>query len=152
MSQTHKRRTLQTLSCPHAVQLGCPHATPARSRWLRSTCVLACRCTARFRALLLLLGSIGIAGFCVAGVGFVTSFLSEAQYLLGVIGSLGAFAASVVIAHLGDPYELQRNECRRAAAARTLPPEPVLSQRVTTSVTRSATETLRGPESRPIMH
>jgi hypothetical protein len=80
--------------------------------------VLACRCTARFRALLVLLGSAGIAGFCGAGLGFATGRLSEAQYLAAVAASLCVFCASVLIAHLGDPYELRRSECQRAKLPR----------------------------------
>jgi hypothetical protein len=85
-----------------------------RSHWLRITCVLACRCTERFRALLVLLGSAGIAGFCGSGLGFAVGRLSEAQYLAGVASSLCVFATSVLIAYLGDPYELQRSECQHA--------------------------------------
>lgn len=108
----------------------CPHAPagPSRSRsqWLR----LACRCTERFRALLVLLGSAGIAGFCITALGFAIGRLSEAQYLVGVAGSLCVFATSVLIAHLGDPYELQRSECQRATAP---------ARRMTMSVARVRT-------------
>jgi hypothetical protein len=132
MSHLNQRRTLQTVACAHALQAGCPRAPLAhagqpnnRSHWLRVTCALACRCTARFRALLVLLGVAGITGFCAAGVGFFTGWLSESQYLAWVAGSLGVFAASVAIAHLGDPYELKRNECRRAFVPQPPPVEPV---------------------------
>jgi hypothetical protein len=96
-----------------------------RSQWLRSTCAIACRCTERYRALLLLFGCAGIAGFCASSLGFFTGWLSEAQYLASVAGSLGMFAASVVIAYLGDPYELKRSECQRAFAMQALPVQPV---------------------------
>lgn len=79
---------------------------------------MACRCTARFRALVVLVGWAGIAGFCAAGAGFFAGVLNEAQYLTGVVASLGMYAASVLVAHLGDPYELKRVECQHALALR----------------------------------
>lgn len=124
MSHRNQRRTLPTAVCAQALHAGCPRASTAhagmsrsRSRWLRVTCALACRCTARFRALLMLLGAAGIAGFTASGAGFVTGLLNEAQYLSGVAASLCVFVVSVLIAHLGDPYELQRSECQRATAS-----------------------------------
>jgi len=120
MSELEQRQTLPAVACAHALHVGCPHAPLARtgsahprSHWLRLTCAIACRCTARFRALLVLAGGTGIAGFCAASRGFFAGVLNEAQYLAGVAGALGLFVASVLIAHLGDPYELKRMECQR---------------------------------------
>jgi|GEM_PF-6272087 len=127
MSELEQRRTLSAVACAHALHVGCPHAplaragsTPPRSHWLRLTCAIACRCTARFRALLVLAGWAGIAGFCAASTGFFVGVLNEAQYLTGVAGAMGLFAASVMIACLGDPYELKRMECQRRVLLQTV--------------------------------
>ena len=127
MSELKQRRTLSAVACAHALHIGCPHAplartgsAHARSQWLQFTCAVACRCTARFRALLVLAGWAGIAGFCAASVGFFAGVLNEAQYLASVASSLGLFAASVSIAHLGDPYELKRMECQRTFAVQNV--------------------------------
>jgi hypothetical protein len=78
---------------------------------------LACRITQRHRATVSLLGVLGVCGF-VAAVGCLHLGLldSEAFFTL-VASSLGAFLASLVIAALGDPHELER---LRARAARRL--------------------------------
>jgi hypothetical protein len=143
MRQTQHRR-LPAAVCTQAVQVGCPHASQhsaARSRWLRSTCALACRCNARFGEWLVLFGSAGIVGFCAAVVGFRAGVVSEAHYLAGVAGSLSMFLGSVLITHLGDPHELKRSECQQAFGARPQAHEPaeVLSISVTRTVSRSVT-------------
>jgi hypothetical protein len=127
MSQLEQRRTLPAVACAHALHAGCPHAPLSRagsahprSQWLRITCAIACRCTERFRALLVLTGCAGIAGFCAASLAFFVGVLNEAQYLAGVAGSMGLFAASVLVVRLGDPYELKRMECQRTFALQTL--------------------------------
>jgi hypothetical protein len=127
MSELEQRRTLPAVPCAHALHVSCPHAPPARtgsahlrSHWLRLTCAIACRCTARFRALLVLAGWAGIAGFCAASTGFFAGVLNEAQYLAGVAGAMGLFASSVLIAWLGDPYELKRMECQRGVVLHTV--------------------------------
>lgn len=127
MSELEQRRTLPAAACAHALHIGCPHAPLARtdgahprSHWLRLTCAIACRCTARFRALLVLAGWAGIAGFCAASTGFFAGALNEAQYLAGVASAMGLFATSVLIAHLGDPYELARMECQRRVSLHTI--------------------------------
>jgi len=127
MSQRNQRRTLPAVACAHAPHVGCPHAPLARagsahprSQWLRLTCAIACRCTARYRALLVLAGWAGIAGFCAASIGFFAGALNEAQYLASVAGSMGLFATSVLVVRLGDPYELKRWECRRTFGLQTL--------------------------------
>jgi hypothetical protein len=80
-----------------------------------------------------LLGGAGIAGFCAAGLGFAIGRLSEAQYLASVAGACCIFATSVLIAHLGDPYELKRSECQRGLV-------PV--RRVTMSVARVSSRSI----------
>ena len=121
MSHLDQRRRLPTAGCSATCPRAPVGASRSRRQWLRFTCVLACRCTARFRALLTLLGGAGIAGFCIAGVGFAIGRLNEAQYLAGVAGSLCVFATSVLIAYLGDPYELRRSECQRATEPMSVP-------------------------------
>jgi hypothetical protein len=127
MSELEQRQTLPAVACAHALHVGCPHAPLARagsayprSHWLQLTCAIACRCTERFRSLLVLAGWAGIAGFCAASTGFFAGLLNEAQYLAGVAGALGLFAASVLIAHLGDPYERKRMECQRRVVLQTV--------------------------------
>lgn len=141
MRQNH-RRSLPAVACTHALRVGCPHASsqhggntpiPGRSRWLRSTCALACRCNERVGEWLVLLGIAGIVGFCGAVLGFRAGLFSEVQYLAGAAGSLSVLVASVLIAHLGDPYEWQRSECQRASGSRE--PAEVLSISVSTAVT-----------------
>jgi hypothetical protein len=128
------RRSLQATACAHAAQVGCPHASSrhpghsaARSRWLRSTCAVACRCNARLGEWLHFSGIAGIAGFCAASLGFEAGFLSEAKYLAVVAISLGLFVASVSIAHLGDPHAWQRSECQRTSGQRAQQPAKLLS-------------------------
>lgn len=127
-----QRRSPPAVACARAQRVGCPHApntsAPTRSRWLRIASGLACRCTARFRALLVFAGVVGIAGFCAASVGFFAGLLNEAQYLAGVVASMGLFAASVLLVRLGDPYELKRLECQRSFALQTLAVRPRPSQ------------------------
>ena len=144
MSHLKQRRRLPKAVCSHALSAGCPRAPAARagiprprSQWLRFSCVLACRCAQRFGALLMWLGAAGIAGFCIAALGFAIGRLSEAQYLASVAGSLCAVASSVLIARLGDPYELQRSECQRASAAVRRVTMSV-ARAISTSVSRSA--------------
>lgn len=125
MSQLKSRRTLPAVACARALHVDCPHAPRVptddgrqRSRWLQHTCALACRCTARFRTLLVFAGCLGIVGFCVASLGFFAAILDELQYLIAVAGALGVFATSVAIAHLGDPYALKRMQSQRPLAQR----------------------------------
>jgi hypothetical protein len=127
MSEREERSTVKAAACAYAVHAGCPHAGSARlrSRWLQVTCAFACRCTERYRALLVCAGSAGIAGFCAASLGFFLGLLNEAQYLAAVAGSLSLFAVSVSIVRLGDPYELKRMECQRTFALHTLTVRPM---------------------------
>jgi len=76
---------------------------------------LACRIAQRNRAALTALGALGVCGF-VAALGCLRAgLIGSASYVVAVSGSLSALVASLSVALLGDPRELER---RRARAMR----------------------------------
>lgn len=79
---------------------------------------LACRITRRHRATVQRLGIAGVCGFVAAVCCLHLGVFDSEAYFTLVASSLGALLASLVIAALGDPHELQRLRARAALRGR----------------------------------
>ncbi len=123
-----------------ACVLAGPHAgmPPLRSHWLQHTRVRVPlhRSLSRAAASHGLRGNRGVLRL---QPGVFRGLGQRAAYLASVAGSLVMFATSVLIARLGDPYELRRSECQRAFAMQPSP-QPV---------TMSGSRVRSGPDSSP---